>query len=92
MLQILYVMGCLALLWQVFERLVLTDRPSTLLRVRVAFVGLGCAALTGLYFVLFRGHEPMVHEIVIVYAAAAVQWLASSLWRFGVPNSYRGDR
>ena len=52
----------------------------------------GAVALAGLYYVLFRGHVPLLHEDVIVYATAAVQWLAASLWRFGVPNSYRGDR
>ncbi len=87
---LLYVISLLALLWSVFERLVLVDPASARLSVRVAFVALGSAALAGLYWAIFRGYAPDWPDLLLAVATAAVQWLsARHLWHGAVPGDYR---
>ncbi len=87
-----YVAACMAIFSQVFVRLVLTDSRTTLVRVRIAFIGLGCAALLGLHSVLFDGHVPALPDVAMAIAVAVVQVLSGvRLWGTGVPSPYRAS-
>lgn len=88
MTTIVYLLSCAALFMAVFCCLVMTG-PDTLLGVRLTFIGLGVAALLGMYWGLFLSYVPDVPDLVLVLAVTAVQWVAAArLWRGQVPDGY----
>ena len=84
----IYLLTCAALFMAVFCRLVMTG-PDTLLAVRLSFIGLGVAALLGMYWGLFLAYVPDLPDLALALAITAVQWVAAArLWRGQVPDGY----
>lgn len=86
MITALYLAGCGAIFWSAFCRLVLMS-PRVLLRIRLAFVGLGGAAAFGVLSVPL-GHSPDWPEAALTCAYALVLAVTSVRWRGGVPWDY----
>lgn len=91
LLTMLYITACGLIFYSAFCRLVLVS-PSVLLRVRLVFVALGCAAAFCVFSVLFWHYRPDVPDALLACAVSAVLMVASTRWRDGVPSEYETDR
>lgn len=83
----LYLCACSAIAYAGFCRLVRIDLRARL-AARLAFWSLTVSALAGIASVVVWGYVPGWPAAGMAVAIAAVQIVASDLWRWGVPSEY----
>ena len=91
MMNALYLVLCLGLVYSSFCRSVRMTKANTIRPVRWAFQSLIAAATTALFAPFLWAYKPDWVTVMLLAAFVWVQWITARHWRYGVPPSFRPE-